>query len=89
MVSLRGWHIISGGLIWLTCSVLTFCSFMPTLILGIVLLLIAVVTIFIGMVKIFRYERYENQKRNGNTDIPISQVDGQRGYNPFENDNSA
>jgi cell division protein FtsI/penicillin-binding protein 2 len=61
---------------------------MSTLILGIVLLLIAVLTIFIGMVKIFRYERYENQKRNGNTDIATTQVDRQQGYNPFGNDNS-
>lgn len=62
MPSIRGWHIVAAGLIWLSSSLLTFLNFMSTIVLGVIFLLLGCGTIFIGLVKIFKYERYEKSK---------------------------
>jgi len=88
MVSLRGWHIISFGAIWLTCSI---CTFLPitSWILGCIFLLLALGNIGVGMYKIVKFERYEEKRIDANAESTRTQVDGQPGYNPFTNENSS
>ena len=85
MVSLRGWHIVSAGLIWVSSGIITYLNLMGSIILGTLFLLIGVAVIAIGMFKIVKYERYENSTR---PDRPLSQmtpISGQQ-YNPFANE---
>ena len=59
--SVRGWQIIFVGVIWLLASIMAFWSFMPTWILGVIYLLLAITSFALGFWKIAKFERYEQK----------------------------
>lgn len=88
-ISLRGWHIVCAGIIWLISAILTFLNFLSTIMLGVVFIVLALVTISIGMLKIVKFERYERAKSTvptTQTERPLQNLNGGHPYSTFSNE---
>ncbi|CAG2104820.1 unnamed protein product [Medioppia subpectinata] len=86
MPSLRGWHIVSAGLIWLICSIMAFMNVFSFVVLGSIFLGISLLTLAIGMTKIVKFERYETKSTGSVRQMPPV---NEPQYNPFANEGYA
>ena len=88
-LSLRGWHIIGAGLIWLASAILAFMNLFSAIWLGVIFILLGLFTISIGMFKIVKFERHEKVRGNvisATEEGQLAQIRTTQPYSTFNND---